>query len=71
MGEAFVLNADDGSIERRINYITRQAIAGCTEFNISGAKTKGLEFDCKIMPIVRDEMLKILLTNLALRLNDE
>jgi len=46
LGEAFLLNAATGAVERRFSYITAQDIAGRTEFDISGGKTKGLEVEC-------------------------
>jgi len=46
VGEAFLLNAATGTIERRFSYITEQDIAGRTEFDISGGKTKGMEVEC-------------------------
>ncbi|UCF14100.1 MAG: hypothetical protein JSW59_11865 [Phycisphaerales bacterium] len=46
LGEAFLLNAATGAIERRFSYITEQDIAGRTEFDISGGKTKGMEVEC-------------------------
>ncbi|MHC4681991.1 MAG: WD40 repeat domain-containing protein, partial [Planctomycetota bacterium] len=46
LGEAFVLNASNGAIERRFSYITEQDLAGRTEFDISGGKTKGMEVEC-------------------------
>lgn len=46
LGEAFLLNAATGALERRFSYITKQDIAGRTEFDISGGKTKGMEVEC-------------------------
>jgi len=46
LGKAFLLNSETGAIERRFIYITEQDIAGRTEFNISGGKTKGMEVEC-------------------------
>ena len=46
LGVAFLLDAATGAVERRFNYITEQDIAGRTEFDISGGKTKGLEVEC-------------------------
>jgi WD40 repeat protein len=46
LGEAFLLNAATGAVERRFSYITEQDIAGRTEFDISGGKTKGTEVEC-------------------------
>ncbi|MHC4685617.1 MAG: WD40 repeat domain-containing protein [Planctomycetota bacterium] len=46
LGEAFLLNAAMGAVERRFSYITEQDIAGRTEFDISGGKTKGMEVEC-------------------------
>ncbi|MCH7556528.1 MAG: hypothetical protein IIB56_03625 [Planctomycetes bacterium] len=46
LGEAFLLNAATGAVERRFSYITEQDIAGRTEFDISGGKTKGMEVEC-------------------------
>jgi WD40 repeat protein len=46
LGEAFLLNTTTGAIERRFSYITEQDIAGRTEFDISGGKTKGMEVEC-------------------------
>ena len=46
LGDAFLLNAATGAVERRFSYITEQDIAGRTEFDISGGKTKGMEVEC-------------------------
>jgi WD40 repeat protein len=46
LGEAFLLNAVTGVVERRFSYITERDIAGRTEFDISGGKTKGMEVEC-------------------------
>ena len=46
LGEAFLLNTATGAVERRFSYITEQDIAGRTEFDISGGKTKGMEVEC-------------------------
>ncbi|UCC99355.1 MAG: WD40 repeat domain-containing protein [Phycisphaerales bacterium] len=46
LGEAFVLNASNGAVEQRFSYITEQDLAGRTEFDISGGKTKGMEVEC-------------------------
>ena len=46
LGEAFLLNAATGAVERRFSYITEQDIAGRAEFDISGGKTKGMEVEC-------------------------
>ncbi len=46
LGEAFLLNARTGVVERRFSYITEQDLVGETEFNISGGKTKGMEVEC-------------------------
>lgn len=46
LGQAFVINARTGEIARRFTYITEQDIAGRTEFDISGGRTKGLEVEC-------------------------
>jgi WD40 repeat protein len=46
LGVAFLLNAATGTVERRFSYITEQDIAGRTEFDISGGKTKGMEVEC-------------------------
>jgi WD40 repeat protein len=46
LGEAFLLSAATGAVERRFSYITEQDIAGRTEFDISGGKTKGTEVEC-------------------------
>ena len=46
LGEALLLDAGTGSVERRFSYITEQDLVGETEFNISGGKTKGMEVEC-------------------------
>jgi WD40 repeat protein len=46
LGDAFLLNAATGAVERRFSYITEQDIADRTEFDISGGKTKGMEVEC-------------------------
>ena len=46
LGEALLLNAKTGVVVRRFSYVTEQDLAGETEFNISGGKTKGMEVEC-------------------------
>ncbi len=46
LGEAFVLDSRDGTINQTFTYIEDEDLAGRTEFDISGGKKKGMEVEC-------------------------